>query len=299
MKKGNTFMTDLLLLLVAVIWGGGFIAGKLALSGLSPIAVLLYRFFLAAVIVGVIFFRKIKNAVKKEILYGCLLGTLMFLGLMIQLAALQYTTVANQSFIASAYVVFTPLLTWILFRNRPSAKEMFAAALVLTGVAFISLGQGTQIRPGDFLTLGFTLIFALQIIIIGRYTKELSAINLTFFQLVTAFVLSAAAVVIFRIPMEIQSPVCAAGILYLAAINTAAAMLLQNYAQKRTTENRAALLLSLESVFGFLFAVLIFHDPVTAKMLFGCVMILAGVILAKMDTDIKVIRKVLTDFVKK
>jgi len=280
-KKTNVLFADFLLLLVAVIWGGGFAAGKLALTGLSPAAVLLYRFALAAIVIGLIFFPKIKKATKAEVLYGCLLGSLLFFGLMIQLAALQYTTAAKQSFIASAYVIFTPLLAWLLFREKPAFRELAAAVLVLSGVACISLSRGLRIQSGDFMTLGFTLIFALQIIIIGKFTKNLSAVNVTFFQLSAAAVLAAAVAAVLDIPVKIEGSSCMVGVLYLAVINTSAAMLLQNFAQKHTKESHAALLLSMESVFGFIVSVLMFHDPVSGKMLLGCFLILAGVLLSK------------------
>lgn len=281
-KTSRAVWANFLLLVVAIVWGGGFVAGKAALGGLSPVAVLFYRFLLSALAVGVIFWRSIRGFNMRELRYGCLLGVLLFLGLVIQLAALQYTTVAKQSFIAAAYVIFTPLLSWLIFRDRPAAAELTAAFMVLGGVALISLNGDLSIQTGDFMTLGFTLIFALQLIIIARFTGGLSAVNMTFFQIVTACILAAAAVVLLDIPIVITGSVCMLSVGYLAFINTAVAMLLQNYAQKYTKENHAALILALESVFGFIFAVIIFDDPVTPRMLWGCLLIMLGVLLAKL-----------------
>ena len=285
MKKTKALWADLLLLLAAAIWGGGFVAGKMALEGMSPLAVLLYRFLMSVLVMGLLFFPKICRATKDEVKFGCLLGTMSFTALTIQLAALQYTTSAKQSFIAAAYVVFTPLLSWLLFKARPAAREMLAALITLLGVGFISLSGGLNIQIGDPISVGFTVVFALQIIIIGRYTRGLSPINLAFFQLLSALVLSAAAVVIMRVPLRVGDPSFWGAVFYLGPINTAFAMVLQNTAQKHTKENHAALLMSLESVFGFIFSVLIFHDPVNLRILLGCGLIMAGVLLSKLRRE--------------
>jgi len=284
MKISKALWADFLLLLAAAIWGGGFVAGKIALEGMSPLAVLLYRFFMSVVVMGILFFPKIRHSTREEMKYGCLLGTMTFTALTIQLAALQYTTSAKQSFIAAAYVVFTPILSWLLFKARPAAREMLAALITLLGVGFISLSGGLNIQIGDPISLGFTVVFALQIIVIGRYTKGLSPVNLAFFQLLAALLLSASAVLLMRVPLGVGDPSFWGAVFYLGPINTAFAMVLQNTAQKHTKENHAALLMSLESVFGFIFSVLIFHDPVNLRMLFGCGLIMAGVILSKLKS---------------
>lgn len=285
MERKSALWADLMLLVAAAIWGGGFVAGKMALGGMSPLAVLLYRFLLSVLVMGLLFFSKIRRATRDEIKFGFLLGAMSFSGLAIQLVALQYTTSAKQSFIAAAYVVFTPLLSWMLFKARPAAREMLAALITLLGVGLISLSGGLNIQVGDPISLGFTVVFALQIIIIGRYTKGLSPINLSFFQMLAALVLSAAAALLLKVPLVVEEPSFWGAVFYLGPINTAFAMVLQNTAQKYTKENHAALLMSLESVFGFIFSVLIFHDPVNLRILLGCGLIMTGVLLSKLRKE--------------
>lgn len=117
------------------------------------------------------------------IIWGGVLGGVFLLALFIQLTALQYTTSSKQAFIASSYIMFTPLISWAFFRSRPAVTDFVAAVLMLTGVGFIGLNRAEEFQIGDFITLGFAVVFALQIILISRYTKELSAANITFFPL--------------------------------------------------------------------------------------------------------------------
>ena len=153
---------------------------------------------------------------------------------------------------------------------------------MLTGVGFIGLNRAEEFQIGDFITLGFAVVFALQIILISRYTKELSAANITFFQFATAAVVAAVIVLVAGVPARIGSIETFGGIAYLALVNTAFATGLQNYAQKFADENHASLILSLESVFGFLSAIIIFHDPITVKIVLGGMLCLAGVIVSKL-----------------
>ena len=95
MKLNSVWKADCMLLLVAVIWGGGFSASKFALSALEPVGVLFCRFSMAAAAIACCFFSTLRKATRQEALFGCLLGLLMFFGELILLTALQYTTVAK------------------------------------------------------------------------------------------------------------------------------------------------------------------------------------------------------------
>ncbi len=63
-------------------------------------------------------------------------------------------------------------------------------------------------------------------------------------------------------------------------ISTTICYLLQTACQKYVDETKAAIILSMESVFGTLFSVIILHESITLRMILGCVIILGAVILA-------------------
>lgn len=282
MIKNKEIFANMILILVAAIWGGGFVAGKLALTGLSPLAILMHRFCISAVFFGIFFFPKIKAVGSRTVKMGLIIGFLQFAGLLVQLIALQYTTSAKQSFIAASYVIFTPFIAWLLTKTRPRRIEIIAAALALSGIGFISLSSGFEkLQIGDPLTLGFALIFSLQIVLVGSFARDLDVFALTFYQFAFAGILSAAAVLITGTPIIPTGAASMAGSVYLSFINTGLAICLQNYAQKYTKDSRAALLLSLESVFGFIFSIIIFGESVTLTMTFGCAIVFCAILLSK------------------
>ncbi|MDD2214670.1 MAG: DMT family transporter [Oscillospiraceae bacterium] len=279
--KPRQLQSDLMLVCVAAIWGGGFVAGKLALTGLEPIALLFYRFAGSAIVLGLLFHKHIRQADGKTIRYGLSLGLLHFTGLLLQLVGLKYTTSAKQAFLASTYVVFTPFMAWLILKVRPLKRDLAAAVLALLGIAFISLNRALNIQLGDPITLGFAAIFSLQLVLIGKYGPAVDTLAMTFFQFVSSTGLSLAAVLLTGTSLISHNQTAWGGTFYLVFINTALAILLQNLAQRYTSQTHAALILSFESVFGFLFSVLVFKDPVSWQTWLGSGLIFTAILVSK------------------
>lgn len=271
---------DAILLSVAVIWGWGFIAGKIALETAPPQWILFFRFSIAAICILALFFKQIKNADKACVRWGILIGLLQFAALFVQLFALQYTTTAKQSFLAATYVLFTPFAARILYRKKILPKNYIASLLALAGIAFLSLRGSAEIQIGDFITLGFALLFSAQIVIVGNLPEKCETIPITFYQTLASAVFAGIAAFCTGIPNGLFSIHSWTGIVYLGVINTAVALGLQNFAQKYTSESHAALLLSLESVFGLLFSILYYGDILTLRMAIGCALIFAALLVS-------------------
>ena len=271
---------DGILFVVAIIWGGGFIAGKVALETASPQWILFIRFGLAALVIGLLFFRTIKKSGISCMGWGFALGFIQFVALFIQLFALQYTTTAKQSFLAATYVLFTPFIAWLLLRKKITRFDYLASVLALAGVALLSLRGSQEIQIGDFITLGFSIAFSVQIVLIGKVSRDHEIIPLTFYQVLGTAIFSGLAVLFTDLPDGGVSIRSALGMLYLGILNTAVAFGLQNFAQRYTSESHAALLLSLESVFGLAFSVLFYHEIITLQMGLGCGLIFIALLVS-------------------
>ncbi len=271
---------DTLLLIVAIIWGGGFIAGKVALESATPQWILFIRFGLAALVMGLLFSSKIKNSATSCMRWGFILGFIQFVALFIQLFALQYTTTAKQSFLAATYVLFTPFIARLLLRKKITRFDYIASVLALAGVALLSLRGSQEIQIGDFITLGFSIAFSVEIVLIGKVSQDHEIIPLTFYQVLGTAIFAGVAVLFTGLPDGGVSMRSALGMLYLGVLNTAVAFGLQNFAQRYTSESHAALLLSLESVFGLLFSVLFYHEIITVQMGLGCALIFASLLVS-------------------
>lgn len=283
-KKQYIFFANLGLFFTAAIWGGGFIAGKVALAEYSPFTILFFRFSGAALLSGILFFPILRRSDRDTIKKGLLLGIVQFSGLSLQLAGLRLTTAGKQSFLIASYVVFVPLLAFVLLRKPLKKVDLAAAILTLTGVGFMSLGSGFSIAPGDSLSIGFALVFAFQIVLTGIFARHNDPLQLSFFQFLSSAVLSGIAMTLSQQLPTACSLSTLYSLIYLVAANTVLAFTLQNLSQKYASETTAAILLSLESVFGFFFSVWLLKEPVTVRVLLGCALIFCAVLLSKIQS---------------
>lgn len=271
---------NIILLIVAIIWGGGFVAGKMALTGADPFVILAWRFSVSAVICAIVFWKRIAAVPKKVIVYGVCIGALQVLALSVQLIGLEYTTSAKQSFLCTAYVAMTPFVSWLIIKKKPGINAVLGGILALVGIGLISLDGDLSLNIGDVLSIAFAVLFAVQVVLVGKFVaKDTDSIQFTFFQFLTAGALSLVICLLRGENLLIQGGEAWIGIVYLAILNTCLAFILQNWAQKHTSDVVAALIISLESVFGFLFSVLYYQEPLTWRLLVGGGLCFAAILL--------------------
>lgn len=116
MKK---YMAIFGLILVTVIWGGGFVASDMALESLTPFQIMTFRFFLGTVILGGISLPGMKDIKKEEIRAGFFMGCALFAGFALQIVGLQYTTPSKNAFLTATNVVMVPFIAFLVYK-KPS-----------------------------------------------------------------------------------------------------------------------------------------------------------------------------------
>ena len=271
------------LVLVTVIWGGGFVASDMALESLTPFQIMTVRFLMAAVLMGLISFRSLNHITKEEIRAGGLMGVALFAAFSLQIIGLQYTTPSKNAFLTALNVVIVPFIAFLVLKKKIPGKVLIGAVMAVVGVALLSLDGDLTLSIGDLLTLLCAVGFAFQIFFTGEFVKKYRATVLNFLQMATAFLLS----VIFMVASgQTEFQVTAQGwlsVIYLGVVSTTICYLLQTACQKYVDETKAAIILSMESVFGTLFSMLILHEVLTLRMFAGCGIILAAVIIANLS----------------
>ena len=248
--------------LTALIWGSGFIGVSISLSGgLTPLQIMTIRFFIGAVLLGIIFFKEIKNNITKEaVKAGSMIGVFLFIAFAFQTIGMSYTTASKNAFLTAVYCAIVPFLVWIFYRKRPDNYNFMAAVLCVLGVGLVSLDGDLSINMGDLLTLIGGLFYAFHILAIKKYSKEMHPIKLTTLQFAMTAVLAFLGSLFFEdisLIKQIDSSIIIQ-IGYLAFFATAVTLLCQNVGQHLVSECNAAILLSLESVFGAFFSVLFY-----------------------------------------
>ena len=281
MKK-KTIYADLILLVVAFLWGTTFVGGKYALNYFTPLYIIAIRFIMAFSMMAVAFRKDLMTLTKKDIVGGAVVGTILFIAFATQLVALQYTEAGKQAFLAGTYVVMVPFISWRLKRKRPETSSFVGAFICFMGIGLLTLNESLTIGFGDGLTLFSSLFFAGHIISNGHYVDDIGPVKLTITQFGTVAVLSTLSALIFEpLPTSIE-PNGIFAVLYLGVLCTGVAYFMQAIGQKYALSTHTAIILSLEAVFGSVLALFVLGEVFTFKMVLGCMSILAAILIIEL-----------------
>ncbi len=285
----STIWSDLSLLIVAVIWGSGFMAVQMAIDAkFSPTLILVMRFVVATILLYAVFFRKLRKFTRDELKCGIIAGVLLFLSFYSQTVGLVYTTPSNNAFITATNVVMVPFISWFLMKKRPKPRVFIAAFIGFIGIAVLtfSFAKGLVLNLGDLLSLLCAFLFACHLSYVGYSAKKVETTRLTFLQMAVAAVLAVVTLVAFDL-QSIPAADFDAGLLpviYLGIFCTCVAFFIQIRAQKRTSSTKAAVFLSMEAVFGSLFSVLLGYEGLTANLIIGGVVVIGSILLLEIKS---------------
>ena len=277
-NAGSTFA----LLLTAAIWGSAFVFQKFAADELSASFIVAARFSAAGVITALATIKKWHRIDRGYLLGGLATGITMSLGTWLQTAAMTFGTSPGKSaFLTAAYCVIVPFLYWLVRGEKPRANHLLSAVICLVGIGLISLNGEGGVTFGDGITLVCSVVFAANIVSISIFCEGRDPMLLTMLQICVAALCGWVGILIFGGMPEHISMGAAGNVLYLALFSTALCLSLQSIGLKYTNPTVGTILLSLESVFGVLFSVLLYGETVTLRMAVGFAVVFAAVLLAQ------------------
>ena len=273
----KNFLGVILLLLTTISWGTSFIILKDTVETVSTFYILAIRFTLSGLIIGLIFFKKIIKTPLKTMFCGIILGVILTVAYDVQTFGLIETSPARNAFLTGFYCILTPFLAWFLIKNKPTTYNVLAAILCIVGIGLVVFSNGSNGESyllGDVLTLIAAVFYALQIIYIEKFQGEgQDTIQLLVFELLSVGVINIILSLIIDLPNGLSVYLLnfdqLAKIMYLTLICTLFAQFGMMFGQKLTTCNQASLILSLESVFGALFSVILGGEVLTIGLIIG------------------------------
>ena len=298
----------ILILLCTVIWGSAFIAQKLGADHFGPFAINCYRNLLAGFFLwGALglrrrFARRVRGDLggsrlespwkRSEIVGGAASGVVLFAAMLAQQLGIERTSPGVSAFLTANYVLFVPIFGIFLGR-RAGLPVWGGVTLALLGSYCICLPASTSslfprpssLGPGEAWTLLCAVLFAVQIMVVDHFAPGSDMLR---FSMVQMFVAGAVAFPFVFLPSELGRTSVAAfvrgipALVYLGIFSSGIAYTLQNLGQARTPPALAAILMSMESVFGAFFGWLILGDVLTARQLSGCALVLGAVILSQL-----------------
>ena len=280
-----------MLVVMALVWGYSFLTMKTVLDTVPTFMLLSCRFLLSAIIMFVIFRKRIKAHFNREYLgFGVLMGCVIWSAYAAQTLGLVDTTPGKNAFLTGTYCILVPFIALALFRERVTKWHIASALLCLVGVGFVAL-DNFSIQMGDLMTLVGAVFFAVDMAVVGHIGRTRDVSVLTSWMFLFVGLCSLAATIAFepRVPAEQWTPEIIGQLVFLAVVCTTIGLLLQNQALSHVPPATGSLLLSLESPSGVLFSVLMAGEVLTGKLIFGFVLIFLSIVLS--ETHFSFLRK--------
>ena len=272
------------LFITAVLWGSTFAIGKIAAAAFSAAFIIALRFSVASVALLIAAYPLRKQLDKKYWVDGFWMGLFLFISYILQVGGLALDTSPGKSaFLCTTYSVMVPFIYWFVTKEPPKIHHLICVFLCLTGVGILSLSGGWGMSMGDILTVLSGVPCAINIVISAIVCRNRNVLLLTTIELwvVTVF---AWIFVFMGSGLPTAFPMNAVGgIVYLGLFATALCLYMQSYGLKYAEPAIGGMLLSLESVFGVVFAVILYHEKITFRMIVGFAVIFAAILLSQWE----------------
>ncbi len=266
---------------IAAVWGLTFVLVQDAVALLPPLTFLAYRFLAAALLVAALSWRKLLALPRRGWWGGAVLGAWLSLGFALQTLGLVRTTVSNAGFITGLFVVLTPVLGAVLFRERITPLAWAAAAVSAAGLYLLS-GGAQGLSTGDLLVLGCAVAFSFHILFTGRLVARFDAVALVAVQLGTCGLLCALAALAaegFAVP---RGRTVWVALVVTSVVASALGFFVQSYAQQHAPPDRTALILASEPAFTGLFGFWLKGERLTATAWLGAGLILVAMLAVEL-----------------
>ena len=282
----------LLLLLAVLIWGSTFVAQSVGMDYVGPFTFATVRCSLAVLVLlpaawlmerGKPGFWK-RWADKKLLRAGLFCGVALFAATTLQQMGLVYTDAGKSGFLTAMYIVLVPVFGLALGRKAPAAAWC-SVALAVVGLYLLSFAGGMdQINRGDLLTVGCAVCFALQILLIDIFAKDVDPVRLNTLQAVCCGVLSCVGMVLTEQPDPAAILSCWLPISYAGVLSLGVAYTLQIVGQRDLNPTVASLIMSLESVVAVIFGALLLREEMSPAELAGCALVFVAVLLSQLPS---------------
>ena len=282
-------IASIVLAVVALVWGITYAVIKDTLSVVQPFSLMMFRFGFSAFILSLMYLKKFKAIKSVDLKRGIIIGIFMFLAFYFLIVSIRFTTASKFSFIVGAYVLIVPFLSWIINKTKLDRYAIVGAILATIGLAFLTMEKGAVFNLWDLVAGCCSFFFAAHMIAIEKYSGDSDPILLTIIQFITTAVLFIILTGVkegynFTVLPEIKWTLG-----YLVIISTIIPFAIQNIVQRYISSTSTALILTLQSAFGSIFAVYYLDERMTKQMIIGCLLIFIAIVFQ--ETKLKFLKK--------
>lgn len=297
--KNTKLKGNLLLLLVAFIWGVSFISQSKGVEAIPAVAFNGIRSVLGgAVLLPVIFFldrqkkkngQEVQKLDKKFLIAGVICGTLLCIASTLQSLGMVETSPGKAGFITALYMVIVPIIG-LFMGKKPTLFVGISVLIATAGLYFMCIEPGTFVLTnGDLLVFLCAFVFSGHIIAIDYFSPKFDGVKLACMQFFVCGIINLVWMCFDEIPTAGEVLGAWAAIGYSGIMSCGVAYTLQIIGQKYTDPTSASILMSLESVFATLSTVVLTAlgwnltgGSLSPREILGCVLVFVAIILVQL-----------------
>ena len=312
--KNRKLLGNVILMFTAAIWGMGFAWQRLGMEDIGPVTFTASREIISAVFIGIMaviinIIRKRKERIRSGPFYsqnpapdsdrtnditaserrsstvkgGLCCGVFLVSATLFQQVGIVYTSAGKAGFITAMYMLFVPIVGFILFKMRHSWTVWLAVLLGMVGMYFLCVNEALYLTKGDALMLVCALLYSGHILCCDHFVEKAEPISMSAIQFFTASVISLILAFIFEAPSVLQIRTAILPILYCGFVSGGMGYTLQIVGQKYADPTPASLIMSLEAVFAVLGGVLMLGERMSIREGAGCMIMFVAIILVQID----------------
>lgn len=260
------------LLGVAAVWGLAFVVMKDPISKQNVNSFLFTRFSVAIIAMIALKPSVLKFITPEIIRKGLLAGLFLGTGYVFQTLGLAVAGAAITGFITGLYVVATPVIAWIVLRQKIDRYTWGCVLIATIGLALLSL-NGWSVGYGEAMVLVSAIAFGAHIVALGRWSNGLDTYAMTVVQLTGCALLTG----VLAFTEGYEPPAGRSGwpvVIFTAVFATAIAFVVQTWSQAHISSTKVAVILTMEVVFAALFAVIFGGETIRLQALLGGLLVL-------------------------
>jgi drug/metabolite transporter (DMT)-like permease len=262
-----------ILVLTTFFWGGSFLFSKIGLAEIPPPMFVFFRFTLAALIMLIVFYRRLAALNRGTFWRGLTVGLALGLTNISFVFGVKGTSISRAGVLNNLFVLFIPLITKAIWRDRIGRENLLGIALAVTGIWLLATGGGAGFNRGDLISTVCAFFIAAHIITVAKVLRDDDVYLLSLVQFVTVAVMAGLASLAFPMAQFSVTPTAMMSIAYCAIFPTVFCFTLQNSYQRYVTPTRAGLVYTLDPVWSLLAGFCFLGERLGAREWLGCCLI--------------------------
>ena len=268
----------LFLVLTTFFWGGSFLFTKIGIATIPPQLFVFSRFILATLIMLLVCSRRLKKLDSSTIMRGMAVGVALGLTNLSFVFGVQGTSISRAGILNNLFVLFIPVITKIIWRDRIGRVNMTGIALAVAGIGLLATGGGGFNR-GDFISTFCAFMIACHIISVSKVLKDDDVFLITLVQFATVSLISGTATLLLPLPAFSITASALLSVVYCAIFPTVLCFTLQNIYQRYVTPTRAGLIYTLDPVWSLIAGFFVLGERLNGREWFGCGIIFLAALL--------------------